>query len=555
MFVRPGGTLVAAAHVPGCAGAPTFELLRTGHPSQRYLLAHQPDATGRLAAGEPVALDVPAATPRGTYDLRIEADGAVLLGRHCVAVGPAAERIRLIHLSNMNIGEVDAPTFDRALVDEINLLAPTLIVATGDFLDATHSDLGAGWRELVDFLCAFDAPVLAACGDHDDLGAYCQHIAPTPVGIVDVGDWRGAVLFDLPGRPISRDVDQMRWLEVALTAPGEMRPTFVVAHDDCPNLLKAWQARGELNQMIQATRLGLWFAGGHRDWDGREYMSLIEAAQPMLYVRTHQSSPAMREGGDGVSHYRIVDLLGGRAYLPGDEPAAGGLPPSIPVGRLRVFCSGPSDGSRQELSFTAVNGHPFALDHLTVRLILAEGERQPWCIGGQLESATKLDRCWDCRVTFDLPDKGVLRALAGTGPQPVLPELGVTFDATARLLMIPRDTPDGLSFLSRADGVVLVHLHNRGSLAAEVTPLLRLDGQTLPYVVLGEAGPAAAAYRLRLSPGSSLTLQPDLNAITVTPGRRQLQVYLKGLPAWRPACQPLEIVLASARTAMRPAAE
>ena len=46
-----------------------------------------------------------------------------------------------------------------------------------------------------------DAPALLACGDHDDMTLYSKYVAPSPIGVVDLGRFRGVVLLDhLPPR-------------------------------------------------------------------------------------------------------------------------------------------------------------------------------------------------------------------------------------------------------------------------------------------------------------------------------------------------------------------
>ena len=541
-FAQAEGQLAVTAYVAAAAEPVVFELVAADFPSHRHTLMAPEDAAAQLGTGQPLNLRLPAGVPHGTYDLVLRSGTTQLVAKHCVAVWQPTHRVRLVHLSNMNVGDPNAPDFDWQLVDEVNLVAPTLIVVTGDFLDATHPHHEAGWQRVTDYLTSFDAPAVVACGDHDDLELYSRHIAPSPVGDVVVGGLRGIVLFDVPRRPVTGDSEQVDWLERTLAVPGDDRPTFIVSHDESPNLLRVWQSRGVLPEMLNSTRVGVWFAGGHRDWDGTEYRKLLDAATPMVYVRTHQSSTATCAGAEGVSHYRVVDLDGGRVWLPGLDHAAAGGPPSIPVGLLHSVFDEPNDGTRTQVAFTAVNNHPFRLDGLGVRVLLKrEGPSRPWCAGGELESAVGIGQCWDCRVRFDLPEKGALHAVAGTGPAPAEPQVDVLFDGDLQMPLTRRAAGDGVSYLAGTGALTLLHLRNRGAGPASVTPLIRLDGQTLAYTLLDEPGPLATAYRLRIAPGQTLTLQVDLTAARVRPGRRELQVYLKGTAAWRPFCYPLDV--------------
>jgi len=545
-FVEPGGALNIIAQVGEADGPTTFALLERGFPPHRHELTAPEDARERLRTGQPVRLDVPANVPEQTYDLAVECGAVQLVGRHCVAVGKVGPRVRLVHLSNMNVGELGAPDFDWRLVEEVNLVSPTLLVVTGDLLDATHEGPERGWERAVEFLSRFDAPTLVACGDHDDLTLYSRFLAPSPVGSVSVGGLRGVVLFDSPSHPIAEDTDQAAWLERTLAVPGDERTTFIVSHDEAPNLLDVWERRGVLAAMVKASRLGLWFAGGHHDWDGVEYARLVGAAAPLLYLRTQQSSPATRDGAEGVSHYRVVDVMEGRAWLPGRAVRPDGPVASIAAGRLHVFLHDANDGTQDRVAFTAINNHPFRLDGLNVRIVLRRGDdAAPWCLGAALAQVADHGAYRVCRVRFDLPDKGALRAVVGCGPKPAMPDVEVAIDTPSTLRLRREVTEEGLAYLTASDAFALVNLRNRGTEPATVTPLIRLDGESLGYTVLEEPGPAAIAYRLRLGAGQVVTLQADLSAIRVGVGRQDLQVYLRGGPAWRAVCQPVDVVVQS----------
>ncbi|MFQ5806319.1 MAG: metallophosphoesterase family protein [Phycisphaerae bacterium] len=543
-FVEPGGTLQVVARIPKARGTVEFDLVRDGSPQQRHRLECESDAVERLTAGQPLHLKVPSTVPRQTYDLEIRYNGKRLLGRHCVAVGHVGRVLRLVHLGNMNVGDVGAPHFDQRLIDEINLVAPTLIVATGDFLDATHVDPPVGWRQLVDYLTRFDAPLVMACGDHDDIELYSRHVASSPIGLIDVGPHRGLVLFDQPLAPIHNDAEQLRWAERVLARAGFDGMTIVVTHDDCPNLLRYWREQGTLTRMIRTGRIGLWLAGGHRDWDDRAFSELIGDAGPMVYLRTHQSSAAPREGATGISHYRIVDVADDRVILPGETPASSDTPPSTPVGYLRATFDGPNDGSETGLGFSVVNNLPYRLDGLALRLQLRKlGGQTPWCHGARLEQVIDLGTVWECRVRFDLPDKGGLHAAAGSGPPPVRSAVDVHFDAGSTFRFRRHLTRQGLTYLALKSDSPVVHVQNSGDDVVAISPLVRLDGDPVAYRPLDGDARFATAYRLRLQPGETAGLQLDLSAVRVAPGRRELQVYLQGAAVVVPFCHALDVVI------------
>jgi hypothetical protein len=542
VFVEPGKSFRVAVQFPAPPRAVHFELASSAFPPHRHRLPARLMSADAAGCGGEYDVLVPPDTPEQTYDLEIRHGDGTLRGRHAVAVARLGKRVRLVHLSNMNVGDVGVPEFDRRLVPEINLLGPTMIVATGDFLDAVHDDLDVGWHEVSEFLASFDAPVLAACGDHDDVEHFSRFLAPSPVGQVEVGAYRGLVLYDVPRRPIHEDPEQIRWVEQTM-GQGGYRLNFVVSHDECPNLLRYWQSRMMLEQMVRAGRLGVWFSGGHRDWNGEEYGSVLDDAGSLLYVRTHQSSVATRDGAQGVSHYRVLDLADEHVLLLPPVPR-GVQPPSIPVGRLRAVFEGPNDGTRPRVALTVASTLPFRMDHLTVKLLLQrQGRERPWCHGAHLERLVELADMWLCWVTFDLPDNGSRRILAGTGRAPAEPPIDVHFVVPKNLVLRRERSEQGVRYCSAENWFGVIQLQNRGAEMVEVMPIVRLDGEAVPYRVVDEAGPMASAYRLRMGPTQVISLQLDMSAVRVAPGRRELQVYLKGGAAQVPICMPLEVTV------------
>ncbi len=542
LFVEPGGVFRAVVHLPRPVKELRWALVAREAPGHRQAL-ETPVAEAEIDVSERCfTLRVPADVPEATYDLEGNADGLAVRATHAVSVAPLGRRVRLVHLSDMNVGDLSALYFDERLVAEVNLFDPTLIVVTGDLLDATHPDPADGWQRLCDFLSRFHAPAVVACGDHEDLDAYTQFMAPSPIGVVEVGDCRGLILYDLPGQPVTSDEDQLRWVQRQFVG-SKHAMLFAVAHDECPNLLRYWQDQGSAGSLVRAGRLGLWFSGGHRDWDGQEYRGTIDAAAPMMYVRTHAASTVSRDGAEGVSHYRVLDVENGRATVYGELSAAG-IPASIPVGRLRLEPDSPNDGTRERLTMTATSTLPFRVDRLAARVLLRRmGDGQPWCRGAQLERCAALGQVWECWLRFDLPDKGSLEAVVGCGAAPDEPAVEVRFEMPPALAMKRAQTAEGVACAAAADFSGSVRLRNTGERAVEVGPLLRLDGELLAYRVAGEAGPLASVYRLRLAPQQMVALQPDLTAVRVAPGRRELQVYLKGGSGMSPACWPLDVTV------------
>lgn len=545
-FVEPGGVLEVVAQVADGFVVESAHLSRRGAPWLRRPLAQDAGSDAAAAGGQPIRLRVPPDAPDGVYDLELRGGAATLTSRHCVAVGRVGTRVRLVHLSNMNLGDPSAPLPDRRLIEEINLLSPTLVICTGDYLDALHPDPRAGWEGLIDFLTEIDAPLLMACGDHDDIEHFSRHVAPSPIGELRVGPYRALVLYDHMLAPILTDEAQVRWVESVLGRPGDARMTWIVTHGDAPNLLRRWRAQQTLSQNVAASRLGLWLAGGHRDWNG-EYADELLHAAPMLYIRTHQASTAVRDGAAGVSHYRVIDVQDGRVVIPAEQPASDPLPPSMGVGRLAVQYHDANDGGRDRVRFTAVNGWGMRLDGLAARIrVRKSGSEPPWCLGGRLEQAIDAGGFWECRVGFDLPDKGAATILVGVGPRPPEPAMRVRFEAPAQMAFVDRVTPDGVPYQSAVNQAADVLVHNAGPSAAAFVPVVRLDGDPLAYAIVGEHEAYATGYRLTLAPGQTARLRLDLSAIRVRPGRRELQVHLRAGEADVPICHAIHVTTAGA---------
>lgn len=548
-FVTIGGALVVVARISNSEGV-RAALTTTRPMPQRVELDLPPNAAHDLANGIPISLVVPSVTPRQTWDLELRTAAGAIVARHAVAVCEDLSRIRLVHLSDMNIGEIGIADFEPRLIDEINLLAPTLIVATGDYLDISNDQPDDGWRRVSDFFARFDAPVLAACGDHDDIARYSTTFAPSPVGAIEIGDYRGIVLFDTARRAITEDRDQLAWLERTCSSPRKAGVTFVVAHDDALRPLRAWAASGRLRDYIRAGRIGLWFVGGHRDYDGRAQHDLLAAAAPLRFMQTQQSSGLARDGASGVAHFRVVDLEEDRAVIPHDAASAGirdGAIPSLPVGLINVRFDGENDGSASRMALVATNNHPLHLGNLRTRVLLrAAGDATPWVIGGRLLQTFRAGAVWVCDVGFELPDKGAARIVVGIGEQPAAPDCVVAFDVPERVALLSIGGENAARINAPR---AIVTLKSRGGQAMDAIPFVRLDGNAVPYRILGDQAAPATAYRVHLEPDEQVALQLDLSTVRVQPGVRELQVYVKGGPAWRAATTPLLVSPFAATTA------
>ncbi len=467
------------------------------------------------AEAGPVRLRVPAGVPSATYDLEARVAGEPLRVPHCVAVGPLPSTIRLVHLSDMDLGDLTAPRFDRQLVDEVNLLAPTAIVCTGGYLSPDRSGDRRAWQQLIADLRQFDAPLIMAAGQGDNIAQYSSLVSPSPVGLVEIGRYRCLVLYDHDGAPLAADAGQLAWIDRQVQATPPDSLTLCLANRPRPDLLRIWHERGVLSERIAAGRIGVWLAGGHTDWDGQAHAGLVAAARPLLYLQTHQASSATLGGATGRPHYRVLDLTPQGATLIGDgsDPRRRA---SLPVGLLTADLPGRGDGAGTEAAFEIRNGHAFPADGLQVRVRVARTGTAPWCLGGTIVEQTAYERFWECRVRCDVPARGLLRGLVGTGPR--------TWE------------PLQVSAVPSADRMLVdLSVRNPGAAPQRVQPEVRLAGQRLPVLFPRGSGPDLVV------PGGGVAgLRVDLTGVRVAAGRSELQVYLHGTPVLIPYRLPLE---------------
>jgi hypothetical protein len=282
--------------------------------------------------------------------------------------------------------------------------------------------------------------------------------------------------------------------------------------------------------------------GGHRDANAGEYRMHARAASDTVFVRTHQASTATLEGARGISHYRIVDLVDGRVVIPREE-AAPQRAPSIAAGGINATFHTRNDGIAERVEVTVSNNLPFRVDGLVLRvLVRRDDDRPPWCRGATLSEIVSFGRVWQCRVSFDLPDRGSRRILIGTGPPPTDERIRTDFDLPAAVAFETRVTNEGVTYQSSAIEP-MVFLSQEGSEPLEVMPRFRLDGSTIAYRPIAEDGPFAMAYRLVLAPGEIVAVQLDFSALHVRPGRRELQAYFTQRKFWSPVTRPLTIMV------------
>lgn len=533
-------------------------LVHTQAPNIRYPL--QADVQLGVVQGRygQMILQVPQSVSPGLYDLEVKGEGPAYLSRQSVkVVDEWRTRFRIVHLSNMNIDDPAAPEFDQLLIDEINLLAPEFVLCTGDFTEWGRAlSNPKDWMRALEFLGRIRAPAYVVCGDHDDESSFDRYVADNPIGTFDYGDYHGILMLDHSAHRL--DAEQVRWLRTDLANHRNTRGfNFIVTHSDELDVLDLLRRQvDDLSRFVADHKLRMIVTGGHVDWDYREFATKLKDVQGpdgLVYIRTHESSTCMHDGATGISHYRIIDVNGDQLqYVYPDDTSPERAQYSVPVGRLRVFYNHPNDGTQDSVVATVQNALNQVLDDCRVWLRVAKkGEARPLVEGGEIIGTLDGGSFWVCEIRVNVPDKGGVKIIAANDSK-LIPEassvkvtLGAdvavrpatTNQAALPILAFAEQKVEGGLRYYRCDQRLSVVLTNTGTRAEDVWPVVRLNGEIIPYDSgMGDRRP------LRIDGGRQLVLSLKLVLGRMSPGPHQLQVFFRSDPLKRVTTFPVSLV-------------
>ncbi len=545
-ILKPGDSFYFVMRVPGDLGKQMFIwLVHSVVPELKVPLeSTTPMTTVRRDCGA-LVLRVPQAVADGLYDIEVRGVRQTFYSRHSVKiVAEPKTKFRIVHLSNMNIDDPSAPEFDELLIDEINLLAPEFIVATGDFTDWGRAlDTPVGWTRVLTFLAKINAPAYLLCGDHDHEASFTRIVANSPLGTFDYGGYHGILLLDHSKRLL--DKDELKWLVQDLADHKDSTFSFILTHNDDLSVLDQLREATDLPKLVKDGKLRMIITGGHTDWDYREFAAKLAGLDGLEYIRTHQSSTCLRDGSTGVSHYRVIEVDGDRiSYIYPDDNATENKQHSIAVGRLRVFYDGPNDGTQPRVTATVQNAlnQPFDDCRVWLKVARSVGERQrpPDVAGGRLIAAHDGGKYWACEIAVDLPDKGGVRVMAATdGPPPEPVNVAVAIDGDRNLTFTERQTEFGIKYW-QAPGPLALKLTNRGAGSITARPIVRLNGDVLPI-----APTYADRWPAKIAAGQTVAIPLELILGRVSEGEHVLQVFFLEDPLKRLSRFP--VILSKAR--------
>jgi hypothetical protein len=513
-------------------------------------------------------LKVPETTKPGVYDLMIDLGvGYQKVANAVKVIDQYKKKFRFVHLSNMNIGDPTSPDFDYRLVEEINLLNPEFIIATGDFIENAGVEHNSeSWRLVKKYLSRFNAPSYILCGDQDDPISFPSLINPSLVGTLDYGMLHFFFMMDSSYHPVEQDTAQIKSMITDLTNSKNGQTTFLVGNRDNLGVIDGLTTMGQNPADLFAQgKVRYLLFGGSTDWDFKEYAEKLSSVKvpDLAYVRTAQSSTCMKNGGSGVSQYRVFDVDGDQIrYIYPDEQASATLQHSVPVGRMKILYQGPNDGSQKMQMATVVNALNQSFDNC--RLIFRIAGTDPGSVkiaNGKIERVIPTGKNeLVVSVLVDVPEKGATQVMvtsdpAAMGPYEALP-VKISLNTPKKLNFAAAETGPGLNFFASEDKLELT-LANTSDRTISVVPQVTLGGQELiiareslpqstpPANGDNSSSPTSISNMINLAAGQTVTLLIQPAARYVYPGSHSIVVYLLNDPLRRAKAFGVNVAVAN----------
>ncbi len=546
IIVRPGDRFYFLLRLGDAFGGDVYvSLVHAQAPEVSIPFASAEQLAVQPQRNASTVLQVPPNAPEGLYDLRLRSADGTLTSRRCVkVVREFKTRFRFVHLSSMNVSDPTAPDFDPRLPEEINLLAPEFIIATGDYLapDPAGDETKRSARVL-DYFARFHAPAYLVFAGRDDEARLASAMGVSPIGAFDYGAYHGVLLWSDRTRP--PDAGQLDFVRRDLADRPESTFAFLAMNGDDPKVLHLFAGTEPPDRFVRTHRIRMLLCGGDSDWDGREHAAALAELPGVHYIRTHPASTCRLGRASGTSHYRVIEVNGEQvSYVYPADHAEGAVQHSVAAGGLGVTITG--DGGRIPANATAVVrnslNQPFADCRVTLRLAKAHGS-SPRIAGGRLVQAVDAGAYWLCEIGADVPDRGGVRIAASTDrdlPAPL--PVSVEFDADDELRF------DAVGVGSRAaplvsGGKLLVRLRNTSAEPLTLHPIVRLNGQTL---IAGTSETPAGP--ISLPPARSVDLPVRLSLPDVVEGLRYVQVCFEEDPLQRLYMHPVVLRKSSPTT-------
>lgn len=412
-LARPGDTMVVDCRTDRPLSGLELTLSNQLHARALEVLHQQTVQSDAERGATPrlrIVTRIPADTPAGLWDLRLETSGAEDVATRAVSI--RSERrsgYRFVQISDLHIRD-SATNHEHAeqlldLMDEIRLLDPEFVVMTGDLTD---SGSRPEYLRLLDVLDRFELPTYAIPGNHDHYswwtrylyrggeeyrrflgpGYYAFDFGVDRYIVVDTGAYERLHDRRLPG---AYD-DQWTWLKQRLAeGANSAGMTTVLAHYDyTSNLPRRFPVSHQLIDVLRKEGVDN-FIHGHL------HRSFETPGRPRVIAT----------GSTIKGEFRLFEV----------EESAIARTIVLKAGDLKVDRREVTEGSSSSCGAEVTNSTSRAFAGLTFRCLLPASTTGYHVEGGSIESVDQADDGANALlvVTFDLPANSSRRVRVTTG--------------------------------------------------------------------------------------------------------------------------------------------
>ncbi|MBN1341384.1 MAG: metallophosphoesterase [Phycisphaerae bacterium] len=344
------------------------------------------------------------------YDLHLDTDGCSLVQPNAVHVVPRlADELICIQITDTEINDRDPSPARRlaSAIEEINLIRPDFVIATGDL---TYDGRAAQFEMLIDLLGRLEVPVFTQIGNADYHGNeavyfarvnayrdYAVDLGSVHLAALDSGtnykQSKGSYNFALDNQGTGLIDEQIAWLDADLAeaTPGSARLVFMhfPAVSQLGNRASIHFNRERFKACCARNGVALVLSGHtHVDsvFDQAEklYVAGLAPTTRPCYVQTATVSSHTRMPLLPYS-YRLIRMSGGRVVSFTYDTGGDGRPDamrSAPVGRVSVTFDPPNDGKASAVTATIKNGLNERLDRATVVFLMSSSAENGFAVEG-----------------------------------------------------------------------------------------------------------------------------------------------------------------------------
>jgi hypothetical protein len=285
----------------------------------------------------------------GNYDLTLTANGLSVTRHHAVhVVTQEQDRMSIVQIADLPPlgGDEKGDQSLRQIINEINIINPTVVMLTGDIA------YGGSWdqyQRLTAILRRLDAPVVAGPGNHEYEGwaGYLTSFG-SPYHYEDVLGFRIISLNSAHGRD-QITLSQYRWLESTLSTAGNKIPIIQLHHPLMHRADLGGVVRGRVEEIVDlfnrhhvlVVLSGHWHGDAVYDEQGNERIDKWDFSGTPYVVTTTAGADLRPKYSSSPMHYgyRLIKIDNGLLqHYTYDYDGDGERDPvsSIPIGLLAL---------------------------------------------------------------------------------------------------------------------------------------------------------------------------------------------------------------------------